>query len=199
MTNFTDFALAGGIPKVTLLSEFKRHQHDKVTDFYRPIRETIVDVHRRRLDGASAFGELMDRMTDLRTVKIFPAIIEGHTQFVDANRPLTWFKPASAMFPAGPGVAIAINPEVGLTINGLPHHVKLYLRSETLTQKRVDLTVALMSNLATKKNEKLAVLDVRNAALHYLSPKGASAGGWRRLTALVAIEAAGYAAGWRML
>lgn len=196
MANFTDFALSSGAPKVTLLSEFRRNRDSPVTDFYKPLRETIVDIHKRGRDPAEAFAMLMMHVGDERAKRIYPEIIMGHGAFVGAHVPLPYFAPCTAAFPAGPGLSIAINPELGLVIAGVRHHVKLYLRKEPLGQKRVDFTIALMAQMDVAATDKLAVLDVRSAVLRYLSAKSASAAGWRKLSALVHIEAAGYAAGW---
>lgn len=199
MSHFVDFVLTTGMPKVTVLSDSKRHRDSRVTDFYWSLRGTIVDVHQHSRDPREAFDLLMLHTGDERAMRIFPQLIAGHAKFLAAHHELRWFKPMTAALPAGPGLSIAINPELGLVVDGVRHHIKLYLRSEPLGQKRVDFTIALMSLLDVPEGDKFAVLDLRNATLHYMHPKSAGALGWRKLSALVYIEAAGYGAGWARL
>jgi len=190
MTRFVDFALASGVSKATALCDFKRHKEDSVTDFYKRLREQMIDVHRRGLDPARSFETLLRSVEDPRAHSIWPKIIDGHAAFLKANPDARWFKPAQATYQAGPGMAI----------DGVAHHVKLYFRSEDLGPKRVDFTIALMVEaLPIPTNHKAVILDLRKPQLHYLSAKSAAPAQWRKLSALVAIEAAGYAAGWGKL
>lgn len=201
MSSFLDFALANGVTKVTTFAEAKRNLTNPVTDFYRPIREAIARIGREQRDPDEVFAAMMFHVGDERAKRIYPAIIEGHRRFVETVGPMTWAEPVTAALPAGPGVGIAVNPEVGYLLRTSEgprsHYLKLYLRSEPLSQRRIDLTVALMAvALPVRSDVQLGVLDLRNARVCYLSEKAATPAGWSRLSTFVSVEAAAYAAAW---
>lgn len=201
MSSFLDFALATGSSRITGIAEDKRGMHVPATDFYRPIRAAVTRIGRENLDAGNVFTELMMQVGDVRAQKIYPSIIEGYTRF-RALFPdgLPWVDPVTTALPAGPGLSIAINPEVGYMINGHPHHLKLYLRSEALGQRRIDLTIAAMAQaLPVGRADRLGILDLRHARVHYLSPKAAEPRAWSRLSALVHVEAAGFAVAWSLV
>lgn len=198
MSNFIDFVLADGVKRVSTLADFRRTKESIVVDFYKPIREVIVEIHRRSQDPAQAFDALMARTTDARAARIFPVVASGYLRWLGEAKPERAFKAASSAIPAGVGLSIPVNPEIGLVLGGERHHLKLYLRAkEPIPQKRVDLTIALMAAaLDVDRRHKLAVLDVPRSKLHYLSAKSAEPRAWQRLQTLVAMEAASYATGW---
>ncbi len=90
----------------------------------------------------------------------------------------------------GAGVDIAVAPELGFEIDGVPHVVKTYFQGEPLAQKRVDLTVSLMSAALASARPRavFAVLDVPNARLRL-----AQAGADEQLFLLLRGEAAAFA------
>lgn len=197
MSSFIDFALAAGTSKMTVVADHKRNRDSPVTDFYRPIREAIAAIHRHKLDAHGVFENVLMHTGDERAKRIFPSIIAGHATFLKAFSALPWIEPTTAALPAGTGLGIAINPEVGFILNGYPHHLKLYLRREPLSQRRVDFTVAAMAvALPVRRDERLAVLDLRNGRVCYLSEKAAAAKAWGRLSGLVNVEAAAFAEAW---
>lgn len=199
MSWFVDFSLASGTSKIQLVADHKRHRDSLITDFYRPFRETLAEAWARGRNHAAAFRAMMDRTMDARASRIFPELVEGHRRFVEAYPGLRYFEPASALIPVTPRFGVGVNPELGLVINGEPHHLKLWLRSEVLTQRRVDFSIAMMSRLPIPADHRVAVLDLRRSRLHYLAKQSASAGPWRKLELLVTAEAAAYAAAWKQL
>ncbi len=198
MSSFVDFALATGAARVSTVGEDKKALHIAAADFYRPIRAMIARVGRERLDLEATYADLMLNIGDERQRRIFPAIKDGYAQFAAGQGPLAWVEPHTAALAAGPGLSIAVNPEVGYVIGGFPHHLKLHLRSEALTQKRVDFMIALMCYAlpVDAQRDRLGVLDLRNARIWYLAPKSAEAGPWQKLRTLVAAEAAAFAECW---
>ena len=70
---------------------------------------------------------------------------------------------------------MAINPEIGLKINGQAHIVKLYLRTDSLTKAKADLIVSLMNHVFSASQApgtQFGVLDVRNSKLFTYSSAG---------------------------
>jgi hypothetical protein len=82
-----------------------------------------------------------------------------------------------------------VNPELGLTIDGTHHAIKLYFKSEALTKLRIDVVTQLMELALdnAKKPMVFAVLDLRNAKL--FTSNGVNQG----LVALLQGEASSFA------
>jgi hypothetical protein len=167
LTYFVDFVLKAGTPKLAGVREFKEHRSEHLTDFYKPLRETIVDMHEAKKSD-KVLDALVDEVKDERKRKIYPSLIEGYRKFL-ASSSMTWFTPPVGVLPIG-DLEVNINPELGFKINGAPHLIKMYFRGEALAQKRISL-VLTMINAALKPavpGATFAMLDVKNAKLHTL-------------------------------
>jgi len=168
MTYFVDFVLKAGTPRLTSVKEIKANRDESFADFYRPLREAILDHLRSGLPPTS-LDDFLRSLEDERRKRIYPVIVRGYQKFL-AQSPATWFEPPVGSLKMGT-LDLNLNPELGLTIGGKPHLIKLYLRGEPLSAKRVSITLNLMSqgNLARRvPGCALAVLDVRKARLHTL-------------------------------
>ena len=63
-----------------------------------------------------------------------------------------------------------MNPELGLEIDGTPHLIKLYFKSDKLAKNRIDIITHLMSvvlsdQCPSPEETTMSVLDVRRAKL----------------------------------
>jgi hypothetical protein len=167
LTYFVDFVLKVGTPKLTGVKEFKEHRYDHLTDFYKPLREAVVDMHEKGRKDA-VLDEFMGTLTDERKRRIYPGLVAGYRKFLDAS-PMSWFTPPHTVFPVG-DLEININPELGFKINGIPHILKMYFRGEPLASKRVAITSSLLTAALGpgRPGTVFAMLDVRNARLYHL-------------------------------
>jgi len=165
LSYFVDFVLKAGTPKLTGVREFKENKDESYTDFYKQIREAIVDMHKRGLPEGS-LDDFLATMTDTRRVRIYPGIIAGYRKFLKSGE-IKWFDPPSSGLPLG-GIEVNVNPELGLEINGAPHAIKMYFRGEPLSAKRLALILHLLTSglSASHPGMNFAVLDVRKAKLH---------------------------------
>jgi hypothetical protein len=203
MSGFVDFALATGPAKVSVVATTKRNLNIPTTDFYRPLREAIARIGREQREPQHPepiFTDLMFNVGDERARRIYPGLAEGFYRFRRAAGAPRWVEPKTTAMDAGP-VRVAVNPEVGFVLptaeGQLPHHLKLYLRAEPLSQRRVDITVAMMAvALPVPEKHRLGVLDLKNARMWYLSDKSAALSGWAKLSALVHAEVAAYGVAW---
>lgn len=166
LTDFVEVVSKAGITKATKIAQIKnRGDYDPVLDFYKPLREGLVSIH-KGAGGRSALGGILKRVQDPKKVKNYSALITGYRTWW-GRKTLVWFRPTTATY-AQHGVEVSINPELGLEINGQPHLVKLYLKDEKLSKTKVDLITGLMevglrSQVATTTS--LSLLDVRNGKL----------------------------------
>ena len=166
LTYFVDFVLKVGTPKLSGVKEFKEHRYDHLTDFYKPLREAIVDMHEKgRPDGT--LDEFLGTLTDERKRRIFPGLVESYRGWLRPG--MTWFTPPRTTLPVG-DIEININPELGFEIDGTPYLVKTYFRGEPLAQKRVSIVLGLISSALgpTRPGTVFAMLDVKNGQLRTL-------------------------------
>lgn len=168
LSYFVDFVLKAGTPKLTGVREFKENRDEVYTDFYKPIREAIIDMHRSGLSDRT-LDHFLASLRDERRRRIYPTIVEGYRKFLASGK-IKWIEPPLGSYPVG-DVEININPELGLEINGVPHVIKMYFRGEALSAKRVSVTLNLITSSlagAAPQGTVFAMLDVRKAKLHTL-------------------------------
>jgi hypothetical protein len=166
MTYFVDFVLKAGTPKLTGVREFKERKDELYTDFYRQIREAMVDMHRTGKPD-KVLDDFLKAQTDERRRRIYPCVAAGYRKFL-ASAAMTWFDPPAGIYRLGE-LEINVNPELGLVIDGKPHVIKMYFRGEPLSAKRMTVILNLLMNGLegiAPPGTIFGVLDVRNARLH---------------------------------
>jgi hypothetical protein len=168
LTYFVDFVLKVGTPKLSGVKEFKEHRYDHLTDFYRPLREAIVDAH-EKAKPERALDEFLGTLTDERKRRIFPGLVQGYRKFLHASPAKRWFTPPHGTLHVD-DLEININPELGFEIDGTPYLIKTYFRGEPLSQKRVSVVLGLITSALGpgRSGTVFAMLDVKNARLHTL-------------------------------
>ena len=166
LTYFVDFVLKVGTPKLSGVKEFKEHRYDHLTDFYRPLREAIVDAHEKGKPDR-ALDDFLGTLTDERKRRIFPGLVEGYRKFLRPG--MKWFSPPHTTLPVG-DLEININPELGFEIDGTPYLIKTYFRGEPLAQKRVATVLGLITSAlgSGRPGTVFAMLDVKNSRLRTL-------------------------------
>jgi hypothetical protein len=166
LSYFVDFVLKVGTPKLSGVKEFKEHRYDHLTDFYKPLREAIVDMHEKGKPDR-ALDDFLGTLTDERKRRIFPGLVEGYRKFVRPE--MKWFSPTHTTHPVG-DIEININPELGFEIGGTPYVIKTYFRGEPLAQKRVAIVLGLITSALGpgRPGTVFGMLDVKNSKLHTL-------------------------------
>jgi hypothetical protein len=188
MTCFVDFVLKAGTPKLSAVRDIKETRDEAFSDFYKPLREAMLDMHREGETIASV-DHFLSSLEDERKKRIYPPIVRGYEKFLASGR-MRWFEPPTGSVKMG-GITLNINPELGLEIDGTPHLIKLYFRGDPLSAKRVSVILNLMTQSGLAQRVPgcvFAVLDVRKARLHPL--KAANP----RLNLLLRGEAASFSA-----
>jgi hypothetical protein len=164
LTYFVDFVLKVGTPKLSGVKEFKEHRYDHLTDFYKPLREAIVDMHEKGKPDR-ALDDFLATLTDERKRRIFPQLVESYRAWRKPG--FKWFTPPQTTLPVG-DIEININPELGFEIDGTPYLIKTYFRGEPLAQKRVTVVAGLIGSALGpgRPGTVFAMLDVKNSRLH---------------------------------
>jgi len=163
LTYFVDFVLSSGTPKLTGVREYKERKDELSMDFYRPMREAIVEMHRKG-EPSAVLDEVAATQAVERRRRIYPVVASGYRRFL-ASRDVRWFEPPQASHRLG-DIELNINPELGLVIDGRPHLVKLHMRCERLASRRAALMLGLLSAGLKSAEHEIAVLDVQRARLH---------------------------------
>lgn len=167
LTRFVDFVIKAGTPKLTSLKETKKQlqvTYDPATDYYKQIRDSIIDHHRKGLPF-STIDYCAAKVTNKSKVENYPLIADGYRRFC-GRKPITWFKPPSGKWTHGT-VSVALNPELGLEFNGTRHVIKLYFKSDPPRKIEVDSVLAMMDQQlpGSKSSRTVALLDVRRGKL----------------------------------
>jgi hypothetical protein len=167
LTHFVDFVSKAGTPKLTVVKNAKQQLadgYDPATDFYKAIRDGIIDMHKSG-QPKSAIDAVMTGLTDKKKLTAYPPIVKGYKKFL-GKKTVTWLAPPRDEWTHG-GLAVSVNPELGLKIDGVNHAIKLYFKAEKLAKLRIDIATQLMELVlcAPKKPLVFGVLDVRNAKL----------------------------------
>jgi hypothetical protein len=171
LTDLVDIVSLSGSPKATRVAEAKkRADYKPAFDFYKPLREHIVSTHK---DGGNRgdLDSLMPTIRDSRKKGNFPEAIKGYSRWW-GRKDLSWFRPSRMLY-AKSGIEVIVNPELGLSIDGHRHLVKLYFKDERLSKLRVDVITALMEEAlraGTDADVAMSVLDVRRAKLFTVRP-----------------------------
>lgn len=166
LTEFLDIVSKSGLPKASMIAHIKsRPDYEPAFDFYKPLREHIVEVH--KFDGSKeSIENIMDRIDDRKKVNNYPAVIDGYKKWW-GRKSFSWFDPVSGIYEAH-GVIINVNPELGLAFSGKRNIIKLYFKPEPLSKLRIAIITHLMEavlRLDCNQHEVMSVLDIRNSKL----------------------------------
>lgn len=186
LTYFVDFVMKSGTPKLSVVRDFKeRDKYEPFADFYKMVREAIVESHKGPLPKKS-LDKFLAIVRDEKRRKVYPTIIKGHKRFL-GRKSVTWFQPPVGLCKIG-NMDISVNPELGLLIDDVPHVIKLYFKEGRLVSNRVSAIVHLMSRALSQAapGSVFGLLDVRHSKLHVLKSPNPS------LHALLEGEAAAF-------
>lgn len=188
LTYFVDFVMKSGTPKLSIVRDFKdRDKYEPFMDFYKNVRETMVEAHKGPAPK-KVLDKFLMSVKDEKKRKVYPSIVRGHKKFL-GRRSVTWFQPPTAVWNVG-SINVGINPELGLIIDDVPHVIKLYFKEGRLVPNRVSSIVHLMTLALTDAapGSVFGLLDVRHSRLHVLRSANPS------LRALLEGEAAAFSA-----
>jgi hypothetical protein len=196
LTDFVDFAISSGAPKLTKVRTVKnRGAYDPAKDFYRLLRTRIVEFHQRNHPNRNGwFKEFLATLQNERKRDSYTTRIGAYKHFL-GRKDVEWFAPVAGTWRSG-DLQVRVNPELGLAFNGADHLIKMYFKAETLTKLRVEVILLLMSEALHDQVEpgtQYAILDLTQGRLY------ASAEPDRNLMPLLHGEAASFAAIWESL
>lgn len=173
LTDFIGFVNKMGSAKLSHVRKIKdRPEYEHYMDFYKPIREAILKLHKNN-EGKDVLDTLLSHLSDDKKKNNYPALINGYKKFLGRKK-FEWVKPPKKDWKVG-DVVITVNPELGLEEKKKDgssnfYIVKLYFKEEPLKKAQASQILTLMEmQLRSKVNEpeiKFAILDIRRSRLH---------------------------------
>lgn len=166
LTDFVDYVAKSGGPRLTHVKALKkRGQYDPAQDFWRGLRKAIIEYHEKGHTNKGWLDGVTAALTDTKKKNNYPNAIASYKTFL-GKKGITWFKPHRTLWQHG-GLDIRTNPELGLVINGVRHHVKLYFKGAPIRKDKADMILLLLQQglPKTKAGDRFALLDVQAAKL----------------------------------
>lgn len=148
-------------------SATKDRKADPLPEFYQMARDAIIEMHRRDLPD-QVLDQVLEHEPNPKRQRVLERFIHGYRRFLGTGD-MKWFEPPKTSFSFGPA-DIDINPELGLAIDETPYVIKMYLRGEPLTPRRVQATLGLLAGKLGRScpGHVFGLLEVRHGKLHAL-------------------------------
>ena len=168
LTDFVDFVIKSGTPKLTKVRAIKnRPEYEPAMDYWRQLREGIKDFHRAGGGDKSDLDDIVDTLQNSKKIARYTATIRGYKKFL-GRKNIRWFTPATGDW-SHDELCVKVNPELGLRIDGDRHLVKLYFKDDLLSKNRVEIVSKMMKIVLSGKapqGTRMAVLDVSQGKLY---------------------------------
>lgn len=166
LTDFIEFIIKSGTPKLTLVKQIKnRPDYHPTLDYWKSLRDNLEDFHKEDKDKKE-LDKIVHSITDKSKVKNYSELIGAYKGFLGRKK-IEWFEPPHKQWKNN-DLLIRLNPELGLNINGNKYVIKLYFKSESITRSRVDLILTLLKKELHSKDSdfNIALLDIRSKKLY---------------------------------
>lgn len=169
LTELVDIVAKAGVRKarqVGLTAERHEDEYSVAKDFYKPLRDAIVAVHKRG-ESKSRLLDLFAHVRDQKKIGRYRLLVSCYQKWW-ARNDLIWVDPVAGLY-SRHGITVSINPEIGLRFqNGEVLIIKLYFKAEKLSRADADLITSLMATSLGRTD--VAVLDVERRRI-FLPPK----------------------------
>lgn len=192
ITTFMEFVAADWAAKVTAVKNAKNiygNDYDPKVDYWKKLREAVIDFHE---NGRSAkhLSTLSERV-DAKKAANYKSVIDGYSKWLKGHE-VEWIGTSSVPWNSG-DLTVKVHPELGLRIDGEQWAIKLWLKGQRLTKKRVEATLHLLDLTHGTLNTRVGILDARAGRL--ITPTRLVPG----IDALLAGEAAAFVTMWNAL
>ncbi len=172
LTDFIDFAIRAGTPKLSKVREIRRRgPYSPATDYWKPLREKLRELHETGPLDLSSLAAFAKTHPDRKKIGRYSAAVSGYRRFI-GRKSFRWFSPPFTTWTTD-RLAVRINPELGLQADKRRWVIKLYFKDEQLSKRKIDLLTYLMRqqlSSAVDANTSFAVLDVSNGKLYPAAP-----------------------------
>ncbi len=167
MTTFLDYIAATGTTRLRRVMEAKKqygHEYNPAMDFYGPLRKRIVQVFEEGWNPKH-LEDLLDEVTDPKKQGHYGACQKGLRKWAGAagKKTIIWSKPKRALWKSG-DLEVNISPELWLDIDGERHIIKLYFKTDKLSQHKVNLSLRLLQT-TVGRHGCVGILDLQQGRL----------------------------------
>lgn len=171
LTDFVDFVIKSGTPKLTKVREIKnRGDYEPAFDFWKQLRDGMQSFHKSGSTKKNELDDAVGMVTDPKKIKRYAPALNGYKRFLGRKK-IAWFDPPAEEW-SHDDLIVRLNPELGLKIEGNSYVIKLYFKDESPTKHRLDVVLAMLSVVLEPKAQAgttMAVLDVSKGRL--ITPK----------------------------
>lgn len=173
LTQLVDVIARKGRNKAKMVFSIQRklaEPYDPKKDHYRALRRALQDAHGQS-DPKGYLDNFLCTVTEPARAKRYASLVRAYKRWIGRKR-IDQFDLLPAVY-EHMGIAVKINPELGLIIDGKPHALKLYMKDQPLRREDAEVIAALMRHAyGDDASTHYAVLDVQNAKLHSFNRDG---------------------------
>lgn len=167
LTDFVDFVISSGTPKLTKVRQLKRRgEYRPAFDYWKNLRDEIIEFHKRNMNDKNRLDEVLESVVDEKKIERYKECLRGYKRFIGKKK-YKWFDPPYKTW--GPkGLTIRINPELGLRLAREKYIIKLYFKAEALSQRKIEIIFILLYEVFRRSVEKdmnYCILDVQRSKL----------------------------------
>jgi hypothetical protein len=160
MTTFIDFVVASPGSKVAEVRDAQRlygRRYSPAQDPYKEFREAILKMHREGRTAAALQAILLE--APARMAAHWAANADGYQRFMGRKKLVLRPIPKAVRWTSG-DLAVSVNPEVALNINGKAHLIKWYFKAEPISKVRINSMLQLLAEAFSDRGAP-TILDVR--------------------------------------
>lgn len=166
LTDFIEFVIRSGTPKLTLVKQIKnRPSYHPNLDYWKILRDSLEEFHKENKEKKE-LDKILQLITNKTKEDNYAELINTYKVFL-GRKQIKWFEPPYKTWKNN-DLLIRLNPELGLSIKGHKYVVKLYFKSESISKSRIDLILTLLKNELKSKGSDfdVALLDIRSKKLY---------------------------------
>lgn len=161
LTDLVDIVSSAGVAKANKVKRIKnRPPYKPEYDYYKKFRNGVSSIHKKG-EGKSALDDILAKVGGNK-IAAYEELVKGYRKWW-GRKSLEWIDIDKKVW-SSRNIEVNINPELCFGANGITHIVKLYMKTDPLSKKKVDLVSHLLWEYYEKdygKNAKMGVLDVR--------------------------------------
>lgn len=163
-SDFVDVVSRAGTGKLSKVTEVKhRKPYLPAIDYYKPIRDEICNAH--KAGHTSTCLQQFLKTVHSKKQQNYSAIASGYSKWW-GTQAFQWTQPPAGLIQHA-SVQLVVNPELGLSVTGQLHVIKLYFKGDPLSHQRADIATSVMEHglRSHVPGAIFSILDVRKAKL----------------------------------
>lgn len=162
LTSFIDFVHKTGTPRITLIRKLKSEygkDYERVTDFWRLLRNAIIKIHKDELP-VSHINHVLQGISNKTKLNNYPSRIDNFKKW-RGRKKIKWIGTKKKIWKFD-NLTIRVNPELGLNINGENYILKLYFKQKKLSRITSATILHLIDNssIGSRDNFISGILDL---------------------------------------